>query len=225
MRDESSLSGKRFGRLVVIEKVGKANSHGTLWRCKCDCGNIKDVRREYLTSGGTSSCGCLRNELRSKTAYEMGEKNVRHGHCRRNNMHPLFNVWRGMRSRCKDPKHISYKTYGAKGISVCKEWDEDFVAFYEWCMANGYKKGLALDRIDPKGNYEPDNCRFITQAENNRRQKRTIWIEHNGKRLTIPQWAEELGMEHSTIRYRYNKGLPIDEILDPKKRPNHPARK
>lgn len=207
----TDLVGQKFGRLKPIKVVGKANSHGVLWLCQCDCGRGKVVRSGYLAKG-TTSCGCYRRELSVDQAKKMGEGNVKHGKSRRTDTHPLFYVWCGMRGRCKYPSHISYKTYGAKGIRVCEEW-EDFPTFYEWAIANGWEKGLAIDRIDPNGDYCPENCQFIAQAENNRRQKRTIWIEHNGERKTIPQWAEVTGIKHATIRYRYNKGLPVEEIL------------
>jgi hypothetical protein len=83
----------------------------------------------------------------------------------------LLAVWTFMLARCYDPRHDGYRYYGEKGVTVCDEWREDFLTFHDWAKANGYKEGLTLDRIDPTGNYEPDNCRWTTwdvQAKNKR---------------------------------------------------------
>lgn len=85
--------------------------------------------------------------------------------------HPLRNVWSGMKQRCYNTKNPSYRAYGARGITVCDEWKNDFVAFVNWCESHGYKKGLSLDRIDNTKGYSPDNCRFITVSENSKKKK------------------------------------------------------
>jgi len=82
--------------------------------------------------------------------------------------HPLYKVWGVMKHRCNNPNHIQYKDWGGRGVKVCNEWSNNAGDFIKWCLTNGYKKGLAIDRINNDGDYEPSNCRFITQAENNR---------------------------------------------------------
>ena len=113
----------------------------------------------------------------------------------------LHGVWNGMKQRCTNPKHKSYKDYGGRGITVCNEW-ETFLPFYNWCMANGYKEGLSLDRIDNSKGYMPNNCRFvdrITQANNNRRN---ILITANGKTMTLPEWSREVHIKQGTLYRR-----------------------
>jgi len=88
--------------------------------------------------------------------------------------HPLYSVWGGMKQRCNYIKHVDYHNYGGRFIEVCDEWFE-FISFYEWATANGWEKGLSLDRIDNDGDYAPDNCRWVTfkvQAANRRRRQR-----------------------------------------------------
>lgn len=92
----------------------------------------------------------------------------------------LYNVWNSMHIRCEIASHPSYKNYGAKGIKVCDEWSGQygFVSFYNWAVKNGYefepdkisgRNSVTIDRINPLGNYEPLNCRWVdykTQANN-----------------------------------------------------------
>jgi len=80
--------------------------------------------------------------------------------------HPLYEIWAGMKGRCNNEKELCYKNYGGRGIEVCLGWKIDFKLFYDWSLENGYEKGLQLDRIDNDGNYEPGNCRWVTQYEN-----------------------------------------------------------
>lgn len=114
----------------------------------------------------------------------------------------LYSVWNQMRNRCSNPNDKSYARYGGKGISVCDEWS-DFRAFYPWAMENGYADGLTLDRIDPYGNYEPSNCRWITMTEQQRNRGNNILIEHNGESHIIAEWCEILGESYSAMKSRY----------------------
>lgn len=158
----ADLRGQRFGRLVAEEYQG-VNRHGhALWLCKCDCGNTKIVTACGLKTD-TQSCGCLHKE-RFRRRIHGGTSGGRHER--------LHNIWRGMRERCNNPRNISYKWYGQKGVKVCREWQDDYAAFREWAITNGYSDSLTIDRIDSNGNYEPNNCRWLTQAENARRAAR-----------------------------------------------------
>lgn len=207
------ITGKRFGRLVAVEPVGKSDSHGVLWKCICDCGKERNVRLQYLKTGGTTSCGCYRNELRSALMARSAEWNTKHGQCRRTEKHhPLYGVWATMRGRCERPNHISYKNYGAKGIKVCEEW-QDFQTFFDWAMSHGYERGLAIDRIDSDGDYFPENCRFITQAENNRNKKNLIYLTINGRKQLLVDWAKETGQPRARLHNRYYKGWSDYEIV------------
>lgn len=118
-----------------------------------------------------------------------------------------------MNERCYSPKAINYKNYGARGIKICDEWKNDFTAFYNWAIANGYDDKLSIDRIDNDGNYEPNNCRWVTRKKqcNNRRSNRLI--ECNGKIQTLQEWADETNINSNTITLRLKRNWTIERAL------------
>ena len=153
------LTGQKFGRLTVIKNAGRDKYRQAVWLCECDCGNTSVVNGGDLRSGNTKSCGCLNREKVSSRRKTHGLSKTR-----------LHRIWRGMRSRCFLQSMPKYKNYGERGIVVCEEWRDNFQAFYEWAMANGYREDLTIDRIDVDGNYEPSNCRWITISENSKKE-------------------------------------------------------
>ena len=152
------LSGKRFGMLTVIEKVGTNAKGIAIWRCACDCGHCTTVRSDDLRCGKVKSCGCFK-----KTGLHKS-----HG----GTYTRLYRVWCSMRARCKNPNNEDYHNYGGRGICVCDDWLTDYSAFRDWSEANGYAVGLTIDRIDNDGNYQPENCRWVTMKVQNNNKKR-----------------------------------------------------
>lgn len=195
-RSLADLTGQKFGRLTVLERSENSKTGKAKWLCKCDCGNEVSVMSTSLISGRTKSCGCFHRETSAKNNYRHGLRNKR-----------LYGVWQGMIARCYNKNNSVYENYGGRGISVCKEWRNDFQSFYDWSMANGYDENAergkyTLDRINTRGNYEPDNCRWITIAKQQLNKRTNVLIEFCGKKQTLKEWSDELGISYATLHHR-----------------------
>lgn len=206
------LTGQRFGRLMVLYDTGERRDRHVVWHCQCDCGNELDVRSGDLVSVRTTSCGCYQRQ-------RVAEVHTVHGMARKEKIHPIYWTWRGMLQRCENPSDEAYKNYGFRGIKVCDEWHK-FVPFCDWALANGWQKGLQLDRINNNGNYEPGNCRWATPQENSRNRRDNRMITFAGKTQCLAAWADETGIEWCTLWFRINRyRWPIGRALtEPVKR-------
>ena len=130
----------------------------------CECGTVKEIPYTYLKNGNIKSCGCLVKDINGKKTRE---RNTKHNKAKTR----LYNTWRNIRQRCNNPNAIGYKNYGGRGISITPEWD-NFTSFEDWSLKNGYSDNLTIDRIDNDGNYEPDNCQWITKGENSTKRNK-----------------------------------------------------
>ena len=114
-------------------------------------------------------------------------------------------IFKSMQDRCLNPNGKDYRWYGAKGISICEEWLNNPKMFEEWALNNGYSDDLTIDRIDPRGDYTPGNCRWISQEDNTRRAGKVNWIDVDGMKLTGRQWAEKLQIGVNVINSAIRK--------------------
>lgn len=202
--------GKRFGRLTVLGYLPKSKK-GEMLDCLCDCGTRKPIRKHSVISGHSQSCGCKWEETKTSS-----DSNKSHGKYRDR----LYSVWHGMRQRCSNPKEREYHNYGKRGITVCEEWNY-FEPFREWAYANGYnpdranKHDCMLDRIDVNKGYSPDNCRWITNLEQQNNRQYHLRFTHNGETHTCSEWARILNVPYSTLRQACHLyGKTIQEFLD-----------
>jgi hypothetical protein len=170
MSQLKDLTGQRFGRLVVIRREPR-NSKNAHWLCQCDCGKSAVVSSPNLTHGQIS-CGCVRDEVTIL-------RSTKHGQARSK----LHMVWCSIKGRTGNPKNKDWENYGGRGIAMCEEWDDDFKAFYEWAFSSGYHEGLAIDRKNNDLGYTPDNCHWVTQAENNRNRRPRRWQKRPDKEV------------------------------------------
>lgn len=198
MRKFKDLTGMRFGKLTVLEYTNKRNlNRNILWRCLCDCGNEIYVATSCLNSGHTKSCGCEKNNF-----VEMGKIGGKFGkhHLSRTRLYKCYNH---MINRCHNSSNIQYKDYGGRGITVCEEWKNDFMSFYNWAMSNGYKDDLTIDRIDVNGNYKPSNCRWVNMQKQNNNRRNNHIIIYNGERKILEEWSRILPINISSAELRY----------------------
>lgn len=187
--------GQKFNRLTVIGFHHKENG-AYYYSCRCDCGKIKIVRKQNLFGkGSTKSCGCY-----------LGTHHMTSSR--------LYRIWISMKSRCYNQNFKHYLRYGGRGITVCDEWKNDFMAFYNWAMSNGYREDLTIDRIDNNGNYEPSNCRWADWKTQNRNTRRNRLLFYNGKTLCVSEWAETIGIKCGTLFQRIRKGMTAKEAIE-----------
>ena len=203
-RHWDDLTGVKINMLTVLERVYVDNK--PKWHCLCECGNHVNVRHSHLMNG-QKSCGCYARKL-------LGDRKRKHG----KRFSKLYNVWNSMRMRCNNPNNPSYKDYGGRGIKVCHEWDSDFSVFYNWAIDNGYEENAefmncTIERIDTNGNYEPLNCRFATMEAQCNNRRNNIFLEYNGERHTVSQWAKIIGINSHTLYYRVKSGWSVGESL------------
>ena len=199
MGTKLELAGERFGRLIVKKCAGKTKSGNYLWECECKCGKNVIVRSGDLRNDHTKSCGCLASKLNNKYAVIHGKSRI-----------PGYNSWFHMVDRCNNPENKAYKNYGGRGIKVCQRW----LSVDNFFKDMGEKpKGLTIDRIDNNGNYEKDNCRWTTYAEQNKNRRDNILLTQNGITRTISDWTRYFNLARNTIRERLNKGWPMDRVL------------
>lgn len=188
---KKSLIGFSNGRLTAVRLLG--SYHGrNYYECRCSCGRYVDVAGIHITSGNTSSCGCLQKETTSEK-FRGQTHTVTHGLTK----HPLHRTWLMMRSRCSNPKDSSYKNYGGRGIRVCDRWN-DFANFLK--DMGERPDGMTLDRKDVDGDYTPENCRWATTLEQNRNKTNTVFVEIDGVKESVPAASERLGIKQHILR-------------------------
>ncbi len=157
--------GHSYGLLKVLSRAGYCKGKVS-WLCKCQCGGEIVVAAGSLKTGNTTSCGCLSHRKgKDSPVFKHGGTDTK-----------LYYLWGAMRRRCYDKTFRAYKWYGAKGVTVCKEWDNSFYVFRKWALDNKYKEGLTLDRKRNDRNYTPGNCRFLTKGENSGRNRGKITV-------------------------------------------------
>jgi hypothetical protein len=197
------LAGRVFGRLTVQARAAaKSYTENSVWRCRCECGNERDVVSLKLVSGHTKSCGCLKAETTRARARTHGMSESRE-----------FHAWAAAKQRCTNPKNKAYPRYGGAGIRMCDAWLNSFETFLR-DMGPAPTQRHTIDRFpDKKGNYEPGNTRWATPTEqaNNVRTNRSVTFD--GRTLTVAQWERELEMPAGRIKSRLLAGWPVERAL------------
>lgn len=184
-----NLRGVQVGDLLVLKRAIRSKKKRPYWHCFCKaCGTRIVVSHARLIGRNPKThCGCKRTAGITKTLKKE------------------YHAWWDACSRCGNPKHSSYSNYGAKGITICNQWHDSFLAFIDYIgEAPEPKQKYSLDRIDPYGNYEPGNVRWATYKQQGRNKRNTKWIKHPllGIPIKAAILAEEFGISYQALRQR-----------------------
>lgn len=198
------LAKQRFHRLTVIRRSCDYRRGIPQWLCKCDCGKQTIVRGGQLTTGNTKSCGCLNVDVHRKVCLD---RNTTHGLAGS----PTHNCWVNIKQRCENPKASGYSKYGAKGIRLCDRWR----SFENFLADMGERPtGMTIDRIENSKGYEPGNCRWATQRQQQNNRSNNTHITFNDETLTIMEWSRRTGFGRTTIIHRLDDlGWSVEEAL------------
>lgn len=205
MRALKDLTGQKFGRLTVIERVENKGKQ-TCWKCQCECGNEVIVQGNNLKNGHTVSCGCFRREKTS-------ESHKTHGMARSK----IYKTWKGIKKRCFNPNFKYYKDYGGRGITMFPEWIDDPKSFIDYVskLPHFGEENYSLDRINNDGNYEPNNLRFTDRKTQSRNTRRNIIVEYQGRKMTLMEAAELSGIPYDVLKRRYHHGDRGERLFRP----------
>lgn len=197
------LTGMKFNRLTAISYIGQG-SCGAKWLFKCDCGREVVTNAYPVKHGQTKSCGCWNEENKHNRYRIHGLTGTR-----------IQVTWSHMKQRCYNPNCREYEHYGGRGISVCEEWKNSVAEFAKWAYANGYKENLTLDRIDNDGNYEPNNCRWVSMEVQENNKRNNHYYDINDGRYTLSQISKMYDISRNSLYYWINeKGMVPQDAVD-----------
>lgn len=197
------FEGEQYGYLTVIARAENAKNGHSRWVCKCRCGKETVVLSTHLKSGRIKSCGCWWQERKH-------EYRKIHGFTKKER---LYNIWQAMKNRCYTKSHWQYQNYGGRGIIVCEEWKSNYLSFRNWALENGYADNLTIDRIDVNGNYEPNNCRWVSMYEQTRNQRTNRFLTYKGKTQIMKDWAKEMDLSYTVLGWRIRNGWSVEKAL------------
>ena len=177
------------------------------FRCKT-CGTIFEKRPDHVLYKKVLCPKCLAEQNILKYG---SDRIIRSDVPKR-----LKSIFKGIKDRCLKEWDDGYERYGGRGISICKEWLQSSSKFYDWALSNGYADNLSIDRIDPNGDYTPENCRWVDAKTQGNNRTNNIIIERDGIKLTLSQWCEKLGINYSRLYYKIKtcRNPDIPKIID-----------
>ncbi len=209
------MTGQKCGRLTVLNFAGTRNEKA-YWLCLCDCGKQSEVLGKFLRNGTTKSCGCLSSDT---TAL----RSLRHGHSQRGNRRPEYRCWKAVIQRCTNTNATYYENYGGRGIKVC----EGFVNYETFFSTLGTKptRKHEIDRVDNDLHYSCGSCaqclregwkmnlRWATRIQSSNNRRNNHFVEFQGIKLTLTQWAEKIGINANSIKNRLRRGWSVAKAL------------
>lgn len=206
---DSEAIGLTFGRLTVVARAGVDKRNHTLWSCRCECGETVTAEMEPMRSGKKVSCGCRRHEF-----LRLGS--IRHGASMANGDPKLkraFGIWASMRQRCNNPRKRAYQWYGARGITVCPEWDtfEGFVS-----DMGTPDEGMTIERLNVNEGYSKLNCTWIPESKQCENKTTTLRVVFQGVEWCLKSLCRHLNLKYMRVYKRYRiRGWDIERALQP----------
>lgn len=199
------LIGKVFGKLKVISEapscVAPSGKKERRSLCQCVCGNVVTLRNADIVKGHTKSCGCQRAETNRSLRLV-------HGHAVGGKPTKTWRIWSDLKNRCLNKSNHAFEDYGGRGITVCAQWLDSFESFLN--HMGECPPGMSIDRIDNSKGYEPGNCRWATQAEQNRNTRQNRIVTVNGITGCVVDLCERFGIPHGRTRQRLHDGWPVE---------------
>lgn len=194
----------KSGRLIFLNSIKVKKRE--YFVVKCECGNIKEVRKDSFNSNKTKSCGCLLKEV----ATTQGKINfTSHGIYGSE----LYKIWSNAKDRCYRKNNNRYYRYGALGITMCDEWKGNVLHFYKWAINNGYVVGLSLERKDLNKGYDPNNCIWISKHTQAKNKNNTYKILIGNEYRTLKEYSFLKGFSLSSL-YHFVKNNNIPKIIE-----------
>lgn len=193
-----NLIGQSFGKWRVLARGG-LRARIRFWVCHCECGTEREVATNNLTSGKSTSCGCVHRLMPSAMTHGMSQ-------------HPIYISWQGMKDRCMNPAGKDWKHYGGRGIQVCGRWIESFDNFLA-DMGSSWRTGMTIERISVNGNYEPSNCCWASQKEQMNNTRRSVFVETPWGRMNFSAAAKKIGISQAALRARLKHAWPADQLF------------
>lgn len=190
--------GDRFNSLIATEPCLKSRDKIIF---KCDCGKQKEILGQNVKLGNSTSCGCIQKARVIEASRTHGQRKSK-----------IYSIHHDIVNRCTNPKDLSYKNYGGRGIEVCERW-KVFENFYE--DMGDVPNGMQIDRIDNELGYSKSNCRWISPRDNSNNRRSNHVIDIDGEAKTVSYWAEDprVSVAYSTILTRLNRGWSNKEAL------------
>lgn len=197
------MVGQKFGRLTVVERAVLASGRAH-WRCRCECGNEKAILGKHLRRGLIRSCGCLASDM--TTIRNETQDGLTKAH------RSTYRTWTSMLARCEN-----HHGYAGRGIVVCDRWRASFADFLD--DMGPRPAGHSIERVNNDGNYEPGNCRWATRHDQARNTRRNRYVDANGKRMIVTDWAKETGISAALVYDRMSRGWSeADAVTRPPRR-------
>lgn len=214
MKQVIDLTGKTFGKLTVLHLSDDYIRGKARWLCRCECGQTTVAFACNIVHGHTTSCGCHKKENYKTMNLTHG---ATAGKMKRKNEYPRsYKIWVNMRQRCNNQAQAAFKDYGARGITICKRWN-DYANFA--ADMGEPPPGTSLDRIDNDGQYSIENCRWATKVEQARNKRSAKLITYNSETRSLAEWAEYLGISRGALHNRLFRGWDLERVF------NQPYRK